>query len=124
MSQQYAGTLGVVPYSVIVGRVLQHRRMQLGLQQSDLASALRITQSAYSRLESGDIVLSLTQLRIAAAVLRTSGAEILASADGYAFYLQGQGVQITDERKDNSAAVLIGLGLLAAAFVALGSTSQ
>jgi len=98
--------------------------MQLGLQQSDLAGALGVTQSAYSRLESGDIVLSLTQLRIAAAALETSGAEILASADNYAFYLQGQGVQITDERKDNSAAVLIGLGLLAAAFVALGSASQ
>jgi len=95
----------------------------MGLQQNDLAAALRITQSAYSRLESGDIVLSLTQLRIAAAVFQTPASAILDSADQYANFLQMQGVQITDEKKDNSAAVLIGLGLLAAV-MALGASSQ
>jgi len=124
MSQGNFGMQGVVPYSVVVGRVLQQRRTQLGLHQNDLAAALRITQSAYSRLESGDTALSLTQLRIAAAVLQASASAILASAEQYANYLQLQGVQITDEKKDNSAAVLIGLGLLAAAMVALSSSSQ
>jgi transcriptional regulator with XRE-family HTH domain len=124
MSQANFNMQGVVPYSVVVGRVLQQRRTQLGLHQNDLAAALRITQSAYSRLESGDTALSLTQLRIAAAVLQAPASAILASAEQYANYLQLQGVQITDEKKDNSAAVLIGLGLLAAAMVALSSSSQ
>ena len=124
MSQANFGMQGVVPYSVVVGRVLQQRRTQLGLHQNDLAAALGITQSAYSRLESGDTALSLTQLRIAAAVLQAPASAILASAEQYANYLQLQGVQISDEKKDNSAAVLIGLGLLAAAMVALSSSSQ
>jgi transcriptional regulator with XRE-family HTH domain len=124
MSQANIGPQGVVPYSVVVGRVLQQRRTHFGLQQNDLAAAMRITQSAYSRLESGDTALSITQLRIAGAMFNTSAAEILASADQYANYLQLQGVQISDEKKDNSVAVLIGLGLLAAAVVALGSSSQ
>jgi len=124
MSQANFNMQGVVPYSVVVGRVLQQRRTQLGLHQKNLAAALGITQSAYSRLESGDTALSLTQLRIAAAVLQAPASAILASAEQYANYLQLQGVQITDEKKDNSAAVLIGLGLLAAAMVALSSSSQ
>lgn len=45
-------------------------------------------------------------------------------AERYANYLQLQGVHITDEKKDNSAAVLIGLGPLAAAVVALGASPQ
>jgi transcriptional regulator with XRE-family HTH domain len=94
------------------------------LQQYDLAAALGITQSAYSRLESGDTVLSLMQLRIAAAVLYTSAGGILAAADQYADYLERQGALITNEKKDNSAAVLIGLGLLAAAVVAIGSAQK
>lgn len=124
MSQENFNMQGVVPYSVVVGRVLQQRRTQLGLHQNNLAAALGITQSAYSRLESGDTALSLTQLRIAAAVLQAPASAILASAEQYSNYLQLQGVQITDEKKDNSAAVLIGLGLLAAAMVALSSSSQ
>jgi transcriptional regulator with XRE-family HTH domain len=124
MRQQNSQFGGIVPYSVVVGRVLQQRRVQLGLQQNDIATVLGITQSAYSRLESGDNGLSLTQLRFAAAAMQTTAAAVLLSADQYATYLQGQGVQITDEKKDNSAAVLIGLGLLAAAIVAIGTTSQ
>jgi len=124
MSQGYVGPQGVVPYSVVIGRVLQQRRNQLGLQQDDLAAALGITQSAYSRLESGDTVLSLMQLRIAAAALYTSAGAILAAADQYADYLERLGALITNERKDNSAAVLVGLGLLAAAVVAIGSAQK
>lgn len=94
----------------------------LNLHQNAIAGVLGITQSAYSRLESGDTVLSLLQLRMAASALHTTAAQILTEADQFAAFLQLQGVQISDEKKDNSAAVLIGLGLLAAAVVALGSS--
>ena len=124
MSQTNIGSQGQIPYSVVVGRVLQQRRMDLGFHQRYLAQGLGITQSAYSRLESGDVVLSVTQLRIAAAMLQTSPAEVFGWAERYASYLQLQGVQITDDKKDNSAPVLIGLGLLAAAVVVLGASSQ
>jgi transcriptional regulator with XRE-family HTH domain len=122
MSQANFGQQGVVPYSALIGQVLQRRRSGMGFHQVAIASGLGISQSAYSRLESGETVLSLSQLWIVAGMLRTTGANILAEADQVAFYLQQQGVQITEEKKDNSAAVLIGLGLLAAAVVALGSS--
>lgn len=123
MRQAGLSAQGVVPYSACVGQVLQQGRAQRGLNQEALAAALGISQSAYSRLESGDTLLSLFHLRIIARVLGTSGADILQAADNLAAYLQQHGVQVTDDRKDNSAAVLIGLGLLAAAVVAIG-TSQ
>lgn len=124
MSQAHIGSQGHVPYSVVVGRVLQQRRMELGFHQNYLAQGLGITQSAYSRLESGDVVLSVTQLRMASAILQTSPAQVFEWAERYADWLRLQGAQITDDKKDNSAAVLIGLGLLAAAVVALGASSQ
>jgi hypothetical protein len=59
-----------------------------------------------------------------AALIGATAQQILDRADAIARQLHSQGVQITHEKKDNSAAILIGLGILAAALVAAGSVSE
>lgn len=79
-----------------------------------MATALGLSQSAFSRLESGESVLNLSQLRNAAAHLDMRPAELLALADRYEGQLRQQGVDVVSEKQDESAAVVVGLGLLAA----------
>lgn len=115
---------GIVPYSALIGGVVQNQRKLLSLQQGDVAQQLGLSQSAYSRIESGDTIMSVTQLRQIAALFRTNAQRILDQADIIAMQLHSQGVPISHEKKDNSGAILIGLGILAAALVAAASKSE
>ena len=77
-----------------------------------------MSQSAYSRLESGDSVVNLAQLHVIAPRLGMSPSEVLNSADQYAARLRHQGVDVVSEKPSNPAAVAIGLGLLVALLLA------
>jgi transcriptional regulator with XRE-family HTH domain len=104
----------VVTYPSLVGKVLAQQRESRGIKQGDLAAALGLSQSAYSRLESGESVLNLSQLRNVAAHLGLQPDVVLKWAGQYEAQLRQQGVEIVVEKQDNSAAIVIGLGLLAA----------
>ncbi|WP_366919890.1 helix-turn-helix domain-containing protein [Burkholderia cenocepacia] len=104
----------VVTYPALVGKLLVQRREQIGLKQGQVATALGMSQSAYSRLESGESVLNLSQLRNICEQLRTSPAQILQYAEEYERLLRNQGVNVVAEKTINPAAIAIGLGLLAA----------
>jgi transcriptional regulator with XRE-family HTH domain len=107
-------TSAVVTYSTLVGRLLAQKRDESGMKQSDMANALGMSQSAFSRLESGDSVINIAQLRSICSQLNLRPSAILSLADDYAETLSQQHVTVVTEKKDNSAAVMIGLGLLAA----------
>lgn len=79
-----------------------------------MAEALGLSPSAYSRLESGDSVMNVAQLRNAAARVGLQTSQVLAIADQYASRLRQQGVEVVSEKQDRSAAIAVGLGLLAA----------
>ncbi len=104
----------VVAYPALVGKMLVIRREQLGLKQGDVAAAIGLSQPAYSRLESGDSILNITQLRKVCAHLKLSPAQVLQAADDFEQRLVRQGVEVPAEKPTNPAAVAIGLGLLAA----------
>lgn len=104
----------VVAYPALVGKLLVRRREQLGMKQGDVAASIGLSQPAYSRLESGDSVLNLTQLRKVCATLGVSPAQLLHAADDYEQRLRQQGVDVVAEKPTNPAAIAIGLGLLAA----------
>lgn len=107
----------VVTYPALVGKLLAQRREQIGLKQGETAVALGMSQSAYSRLESGESVLNLSQLRSICAELGTSPAQVLHDAEQYESLLRRQGVDVIAEKSVNPAAIAIGLGLLAALFL-------
>lgn len=104
----------VVTYPALVGKLLVQRREQIGLKQGQVAAALGISQSAYSRLESGESVLNLSQLRNVCAQLRTSPAQVMQDAEEYERLLRSQGANVIAEKPIDPAAIAIGLGLLAA----------
>ncbi|WP_395055602.1 helix-turn-helix domain-containing protein [Polaromonas sp.] len=104
----------MVTYPALVGKILAQQREVHGVKQGDFAAALGLSQSAYSRLESGDSVLNLAQLRKAAIQLGVPPSKILNWADNCEAQLRLQGVEVLSEKPDNPAAIAIGLGLLAA----------
>jgi len=129
MSQANSRQSSEVPYTALLGGVIQQQRKDLDqqfgqFQQGHVAARLNMSQSAYSRIESGDTSISVTQLRQIAYLLNTNAQWILNRADFIAGQLEAQGAQITHEKKDNSAAILVGLGLLAAALLVAGSTTS
>lgn len=107
----------IVTYPALLGRILLQQRELRGIKQGEFAASLGLSQSAYSRLESGDSVLNLSHLRSAALQLQMQPSQILRLADQYEAQLKMQGVQIVSEKQDQSAALAIGLGLLAALFL-------
>ena len=110
-----------IPYTTLLAQLLQHYRQQRGLQQSDVAAALGILQPAYSRIEKGDTSITVTQLRIIARTLNMRPSRILDDADRWTQTLRAQGVTVTDEKEVPQAALLVGLGILAAALLAVAN---
>lgn len=109
----------VLPYNALVGQVLQRRRESSGKSQGMAAQALGLTQSAYSRVESGQTALTVSHLRSLAQLLGTTPENILSEANNLANLLVQKGVQVPNEKPvDNDekakAALLIGLGILIA----------
>lgn len=113
-----ASTKGIVPYAAIVGKLLQQQRDARGILQITVAEALGLSQSAYSRLEKGESAMSITQLRQVSQVIGAHPDSILAAAEKHAAALKRQGVEVTEEKSDNTAAFLIGLGILLALIAA------
>jgi transcriptional regulator with XRE-family HTH domain len=104
-------------YPALVGQVIAHVRETRGIKQGEFASAIGLSQSAYSRLEAGESVLNISQLRNVAVHLGMQPSELLMMVDNYENVLRLQGVDVISEKKDYSAAVAVGLGLLAAALL-------
>ncbi|NNN18756.1 MAG: helix-turn-helix transcriptional regulator [Acidimicrobiaceae bacterium] len=105
-------------YATLVGRIVEHHRKQQGIHQEAVAQTVGISQSAYSRLEKGQTAMSVTQLRLIAEVLNTTPERLLQHTAQYANQLRAQGVDVTDEKPNSAAGVLIALGILAALFAA------
>ena len=105
-------------YAAVVGKVVERLRKQRRITQGQLAEVLGIGQPAYSRLEQGQSTMNVIQLGQVAAQLGTTPADILKEADEMATRLRAAGVDITSD-KVSTAAVLIGLAVLAALFAAI-----
>lgn len=109
----------VIPYNALVGQVLQKRREVLGKSQGAVAQDIGLTQSAFSRVESGQTALTVSHLRSLSVTLGTTAESILFEVNSLAQQLQAKGVQVPNEKpadNDNEvkAALLIGLGVLLA----------
>jgi transcriptional regulator with XRE-family HTH domain len=104
----------IVAYPTLIGRILAQKREAQGIKQGDLANRLGLSQSAYSRLEAGDSILNVAQLRNIANQLGLTPSQVIELADKYETQLRGQGVEVISQKPDNTAAIAVGLGLLTA----------
>lgn len=64
-------------FSSVMGVVIANKRKGLGIEQSDLADALGLTQASYSRLESGKSTFSVDQMFGCAKAMQVSVSEII-----------------------------------------------
>jgi transcriptional regulator with XRE-family HTH domain len=74
-------TKTVTTYGAILGAVLAQLRATAGLKQIDLAGAVGIGASTWSRIEKGESALSTDQLKLAADVLKLPPGRILDMVD-------------------------------------------
>lgn len=111
-----------ISYGALVGQVILRRRKALGIDQSTLAGALGVSQSAYSRLEKGDSAMSLIQLRAVAPSLGCAPSDLIREADHLETRLGLSGVTVTmvEKKDEQPGAILLALGILAAVLAAGG----
>jgi len=107
-----------ISYGAVVGQVVLQRRKLAKLDQSALAEALGISQSAYSRLEKGESSMTLAQLRAVALRLGCLPGDLIHEADQLEARLRISGVTVTEEKADQPGAFLLALGILAAVLAA------
>lgn len=108
-------------YAAVLGRVLAHHRERVGMEQRELAAALGLGQSAWSRIERGDTIINVEQLRNVAAALGVSSGDLLKETDTAVADLAARDVQIQTSKglkSDGNAIALISLAALTALVVA------
>lgn len=99
--QSQARSSGIRPatsYPEIVGAVLKHLRTVHGLGQGEMAQAVGVGQSTWSRIENGTIPITVEQMAFAARRLGVTPAQILGHADLAAQQFNAQGVEVTPQR--------------------------
>ena len=101
---------------MLIGKILQRHREHIGKNQSEIAEVARLTQSAYSRIESGQSPLTLAHLHAISNALGIKPDEVLKEADQITGKLVSQNVSVPFDKPENGdntkAALLIGLGVL------------
>jgi transcriptional regulator with XRE-family HTH domain len=114
---------GQVPYNLLVGRIIRWHREQLGLDQTQVATALGIYQPAYSRIEQGGTSITVAQLRMIGRALNIRPSVLLREVEDRVQQLGKQGVMVTDAKEVPEAALAIGAGILTALLIAAAASS-
>ena len=105
----------VATYAGVLGAVLARQRSARGMTQAQLAEAVGLSQSAWSRVENGSSAATADQLALAAGVLGVSPGKLVSDADQAAASLSRRGVRVVPSRTDTTlegAVVVLGLAAL------------
>ena len=89
-------------YPQIVGQVARTYRVVRGLTLSVVAKAMGLSASGWSRVETGDTIMSAAQLAKIARVFEVSPHVIVHQADEIAAGLEEQGVDVLDGKDDEA----------------------
>jgi len=113
----------VTTHQAVLGAVIARLRSDSGLKQTDLAEALGITPSAYSRLEKGESAMSTEQLRLLAERLKVSASHILELTDEASAALSDDsGVTVKSlSREAWTAGAMVAAGFMPIAGAVLGA---
>lgn len=104
-------------YPAVVGAFLAASRKEKGLSQSDLAEAVGLTVSTWSRIESGESALTIEQLAQAAQTLNLEPSALLRAVEDKIAELSSKGITTNATRTDiatiaaSGAIPLMGAGL-------------
>jgi transcriptional regulator with XRE-family HTH domain len=115
----------ITTHQAVLGAVIARLRSEIGLKQTELADALGITPSAYSRLEKGESAMSTEQLRLVAERLGVSAAYVLELTDEAVSALpESSGVNVQTISRESwiaGAGALVATGFMPIAGAALGA---
>jgi transcriptional regulator with XRE-family HTH domain len=103
-----------ITYQALAGRVVKHIRIEQNMAQARMAVNLGLSQSAYSRLETGDSTFNITQFRLCANALGMLPSQLLQSVEFFESQLRLQSVSIAGDRKVSPEAAAQGVGALLA----------
>ena len=109
-------------YRAVLGKVLELQRKSLQWNQEEVAKRLGTSQSAWSRVETGQSNLSVEELAVVAHVLETSSEAVLRDVQRSVEHLQKRGVMVLigqPKAEDNTGAALLGAAALGALLVAI-----
>lgn len=107
-------------YPAIIGRILARERSAQGLDQAQMAKAVGINRSSWSRIENGEAVPNAVLLDRIARVFGKTPSQILADAEGARARLEKEGVQVHLDKRPAKPAGKVGLGLALLGAAALG----
>lgn len=113
-------------YIQIVGQVVRGRRELKGIPLLAMAKAADLsTVSGWSRVETGDTMMTLAQLRKAARALGVEPWRLVQQADNIAAQLEASGMTVHDEKpKYEGKWLLGGVAILAAVAGVAAATSK
>lgn len=115
-------------YSAVLGVVLRNLRLGRGIEQSDMAGKMGLSQASYSRLEGGKSSFTVDQMFQAANALSISSEDLNQRLNATVRQLESNGLRVVPQVRGNATQAksenndlgnfLVGAGL-AAALIAL-----
>ena len=105
----------------MLGKVLELQRGALNLNQKELADRLGVSQSAWSRVETGQSSLAVEEFAAAARALKAKPEELLGRVHRSIEQLQQRGVNVlmTPAKASDETAAFVGGTALAALLLAI-----
>lgn len=91
-------------YQAVLGRLIAQKRQEKQMDQGEMAEAVGVSRSTWSRIEAGESALNMDQLAKAAKKLGLSLGALMIEADEIAVALRKQDVEVLDGRDQTSAA--------------------
>lgn len=95
--------VAVASFPALVGAVLSSIRKSQGRSQADLAEALSLNVSTWSRIENGESALTVEQLALAAEVLGVSPSAVLRTTEEKVVELSKRGIATSVNRANFEA---------------------
>jgi len=89
-------------YSAVLGVVLANLRKERGIEQSEMAERMGLSQASYSRLEGGKSAFSVDQMFQAAISLNISGEELNQRLNSTVLRLQANGITVMPQLRGNT----------------------
>ncbi len=105
-------------YQAVIGRVIVRIRKDLSVEQAELATAVGVNQSTWSRIERGESSMSVEQLIIAAEYLKIKPSAVFWEVEVAIQELKQQGLVIrtlkNTEKKAGNGLAMVGVASLGA----------
>jgi transcriptional regulator with XRE-family HTH domain len=108
-------------YQAIVGGVIVQLRKDRHITQTEIAERLKMSQSAWSRIEKGFTNLNLEQLTKVATVLGVQPSQIISYADTAKREFEANGINVAESNSEATDWLLLGAAALALIIIASAS---